>query len=152
AFDGPAIVTPDRTVTYPELAGRIDRLARVLRGAGLEADQVCAIALDRGPDAVAAMVAVLRAGGAFLTVDTELPAPRIAALTRGADMLLTDTAGAGRLAEAWSGPTVLVDDHSAPLAPLPAVYRPRSLAYVSHTSGSKGEPNGVMIERRAIEA
>ncbi|MFI9005969.1 amino acid adenylation domain-containing protein [Actinosynnema sp. NPDC053489] len=148
--DRPAVVTPDGVLTHAELASRVDRLARVLRGRGVGPEVVCGIALERGADAVVAMAAVLRAGGAFLTVDTELPTKRVAALLDGARALVTGRGLAGRFPV--PGPTVLVDEDADPVAPLPERTDPRSLAYVSHTSGSTGTPNGVLVERRSLES
>src|SRR5687767_7928841 len=70
----PAIVTPDGVLSYADLVDRIDRLARTLVAGGVGAEQVCAVALARGVDAIVAMAAVLRAGGAFLTLDVDQPA------------------------------------------------------------------------------
>jgi amino acid adenylation domain-containing protein len=154
--DAPAIITPDGVLTYAELVARTERLARRLRGHGLGTDQVCAIALERGSDPVIAMAAVLRAGGAFLAVDVDLPRQRIESLVSGTHVLVTSSAlAAGRFAALdRRGPAILIDDGRAdpPAAPLPTRIPPRSLAYVSHTSGSSGTPNAVMIEHRGLDA
>ncbi|MFD0202913.1 MULTISPECIES: amino acid adenylation domain-containing protein [Saccharothrix] len=148
--DHPAIVTPDGVLTHADLARRTDRLARVLRGHGVGPEVVCGIALERGVDAVVAMAAVLRAHGAFLTVDTDLPPKRVAALLDGARALVTSRRLAGRFTV--PGPTVLVGEEG-PVAPLPeGPADPRSLAYVSHTSGSTGAPNAVLVEHRSLRA
>uniref|UniRef100_UPI0005A806D0 AMP-binding protein n=1 Tax=Streptacidiphilus anmyonensis TaxID=405782 RepID=UPI0005A806D0 len=106
-----ALTTPDGEVSYRELAGRIDAAAALLRAAGAGPERVCAVAVERGPDAVVAMAAVLRAGAAFLTLDVEQPPARLAALVRsgGADLLLVaDPALGARLALPIPGPTVLL--------------------------------------------
>ncbi|MFJ6215462.1 amino acid adenylation domain-containing protein [Streptomyces sp. NPDC092296] len=151
-----AIVTDEDQVGYGELAERIEQLARQLRAAGLGPEQVCAVAVERGVDAVVAMAAVARAGGAFLTLDIDLPAPRLAALATGggARCLLTRSALAERLALPVDGPTVLLDRPPEPDAtPLPDPdLHPHALAYVSHTSGSTGTPNPVLIEHRGLSS
>jgi amino acid adenylation domain-containing protein len=166
-----ALVSPEGTVSYRELTTRIDRLAGALAGAGLGPERVCAVAVERGADAVVAMAAVLRAGGAFLTLDAGSPAERLAAMVRGAGagLAVTTAALAQRLRLPVDGPTLLLDrpataDQStaapatpAPATPAPAIASdvpagPRSLAYVSHTSGSTGTPNAVLIERRGLES
>lgn len=148
--DAPAIVTPDTALCYEDFAARTDRLARALVARGVGPEQVCAVMVDRGPEAVIAMAAVLRAGGAFLTLNTELPDQRLAAMVRTAQarFLITTPARAGQHDLAIDGPTVFVDapDASAPLRPV----SPRSLAYVSHTSGSSGPPNAVLLEHRGV--
>ncbi|WP_432906330.1 amino acid adenylation domain-containing protein [Micromonospora matsumotoense] len=146
----PAIVTPDSVVCYGDFAARTDRLARALVARGVGPEQVCAVLVDRSPEAVIAMAAVLRAGGAFLTLNTELPDQRLAAMVRTAQasILVTTASRAGRPGLPVDGPTVFVDapDVPATLRPL----APRSLAYVSHTSGSSGPPNAVLLEHRGV--
>ncbi|WP_405987093.1 amino acid adenylation domain-containing protein [Streptomyces sp. NBC_00872] len=153
-----AVVTPDSELSYGELAARIDRLARILTARGVGPEEVCAVAVERGADAVVAMAAVLRAGGAFLTLDVELPVPRLVSMAESgqARFLLTTTALAERLALPVTGPTLLLDRLPAPGGPAPAAppytAAPRSLAYISHTSGSTGAPHAVMIERAGLDA
>jgi amino acid adenylation domain-containing protein len=146
----PAIVTPDAVLTYGELGARIDRLARVLVARGVGPERVCAVALDRGPEAVIAMAAVLRAGGALLTLDVELPGPRLEVMVRSgqARYLVTTSAQAGQLSLPIDGPTVHIDSPEV-AAVLPSLL-PRSLAYISHTSGSTGAPNAVLVEHLGL--
>ncbi|MYZ38958.1 MULTISPECIES: amino acid adenylation domain-containing protein [unclassified Streptomyces] len=157
-----AVVTPDTELSYGELADRIDQLGRILTARGVGPEEVCAIAVERGIDAVVAMAAVLRAGGAFLTLDVELPLPRLVSMAESgrARFLLTTTALAERLVLPVAGPTLLLDRLPAPdqdpdtlLTPLEpsAALGPRSLAYISHTSGSTGAPHAVMIERAGLD-
>jgi D-alanine--poly(phosphoribitol) ligase subunit 1 len=149
-----AIRTPDGQLSYGELADRIERLAQVLAGNGLGPERVCAIAVDRGVDAVIAMAAVARAGGAFLALDPDLPHARLDAMCRtaGAWMLVTTTALAARRTLPVAGPVIPVDapPPAAPV-PLPRV-TPRTLAYVSHTSGSTGTPNAVLVEHGGLRS
>ncbi|WP_327412329.1 amino acid adenylation domain-containing protein [Streptomyces sp. NBC_01233] len=151
----PALVTPGGVVSYGELFDRIDRLARALVRRGVGPEAVCAVAVERGAQAVVAMAAVARAGGAFLTLDVDLPGPRLAAMVEsaGATFLVTDSALEERLALPVEGPAVLIDRLDAtagePDVPLPPV-EPCTLAYVSHTSGSTGTPNAVLIEHRGL--
>ncbi|WP_204036922.1 amino acid adenylation domain-containing protein [Micromonospora qiuiae] len=148
--DAPAIVTPDTVMCYEDFAARTDRLARALVARGVGPEQVCAVMVDRGPEAVIAMAAVLRAGGAFLTLNAELPDQRLAAMVRTAQasFLVTTPSRAGQLDFPIDGPTVFVDAPDVPAA-LPPL-SPRSLAYVSHTSGSSGPPNAVLLEHRGV--
>ncbi|MCK2241502.1 MULTISPECIES: amino acid adenylation domain-containing protein [unclassified Crossiella] len=145
----PAIITPDRTVSYGELRNRIVRLAQCLVVEGLRPEQVCAIAVPRGVDAVVAMAAVLHAGGAFLTLDIDQPPQRLAAMLHSGQTahLLTTS----QVTLSFPGRTTLLDRLTPAIAPLPPV-SPRSLAYVSHTSGSTGTPNAVLIERRGLDS
>jgi amino acid adenylation domain-containing protein len=147
----PALVTPETVVGYGELADRIDRLARTLAAAGVRAETRCAVVADRSVDAVVAMAAVMRAGGAFVTLDPGQPVERLHAMVRGADVRcqVTTAALAERLALPVDGPLVRFDG-PAGAGTLPPRVPPRSLAYVSHTSGSTGSPNPVMIEHGGL--
>lgn len=154
--DRVAVRTPDAEVGYGELAERIRALSAVLRERGARPERVCAVALERGVDAVVAVAAVIRSGAAFLTLDVEAAPARLAALSAsaGADLLVTTSTVAERIALAVPGPVILLDDH--PVATSAGEYRweshPSSLAYVSHTSGSTGEPGAVLIEHRSMDS
>ncbi|MET7442393.1 AMP-binding protein, partial [Streptomyces sp. NPDC005568] len=104
-----ALTTPAGDVTYARLAARIEELTRLLQAHGARPETVCAIAVEHGTDAVAAMAAVLRCGAAFLTLDVGQPQERLAAFVRsaGARLLLTTSAHASLLGQ--SVPTVLLD-------------------------------------------
>ncbi|QES47599.1 thioester reductase [Streptomyces venezuelae] len=168
-----ALTTPDGELTYGELAARIEALAEVLRARGARPETVCVVAVGRGADAVVATAAVVRSGAAFLVLDVEQPPARLAALVRsgGADLLLTTSALAGQLERLpVPGRPVLLD---RPPGPEPVAGEPvdaepvagepagppaesaevdgRSLAYVSHTSGSTGEPSAVLVEHRSVD-
>ncbi|MEV7098326.1 amino acid adenylation domain-containing protein [Amycolatopsis sp. NPDC051045] len=151
APDAPALRTPEAVLGYGELATRIDRLASALVRAGLGPEQVCAIAVESRVDAVVAMAAVLHAGGAFLTLDLDQPRPRLARMI--------DSAGAAFLVTAAAEPPVPVPGPAIRLDRLPTGDSPPTdppgpggLAYVSHTSGSTGAPNPVLIERGSLDA
>ncbi|MER5933043.1 amino acid adenylation domain-containing protein [Streptomyces sp. NPDC002054] len=154
APDRVALTTPDGELTYEELAARIEALAGMLRARGARPETVCAVAVGRGADAVVATAAVVRSGAAFLVLDVEQPPARLAALVRsgGADLLLTTSALAGPLEELPVPGRPVLLDRPAPVAP-GAVEPPdgRSLAYVSHTSGSTGEPSAVLVEHRGVD-
>jgi len=151
--DATALVTLAGTVSYGSLADRIERLARVLVAAGVRPDDRCVVALEPGADAVVAMNAVLRAGGAFVTLDIEQPARRLAVMVRGARarFQVTTAALAARLALPVDGPAIPIDrlDGRAEAEP-PAEILPRFLAYASHTSGSTGDPRAVLVEHRGF--
>lgn len=159
-----AVTTPDGELTYAGLAARIERLAAVLRSRGAGPERVCAVAVPRGVDAVVAPAAVLRAGAAFLGLDVEQPPARLAALAAsgGAELLVTTSELAARRGGTpIPGAPVLVDA-PAPSGPPPEAepgsypepepVDGRALAYVSHTSGSTGEPSPVLVERRSADS
>ncbi|WP_042365803.1 amino acid adenylation domain-containing protein [Streptacidiphilus neutrinimicus] len=152
-----ALTTEAGETTYGELAERIDAAARLLRAAGAGPERVCAVAVRRGPDAVVAMAAVLRAGAAFLALDVEQPPARLAALVRsgGADLLLAAEPDlVARLELPIDGPTVLLGAEppgGGAGARQAGPTEPCGLAYVSHTSGTTGEPSAVLIEHRGLD-
>lgn len=151
--DAPAIVLPDTVVSYRDLVERIEGLAALLVARGVGPERVCAIALEPGVGAIVAMAAVIRAGGAFLSLDIDLPGRRLRSMvdSGGADFLITTGPLDTRLGLAFDGTRVLVDETStvdvAVTFPVPCA---SSLAYVSHTSGSTGVPNAVLVEHRGL--
>ncbi|GAA1499945.1 hypothetical protein GCM10009827_004260 [Dactylosporangium maewongense] len=140
-------------LTYAELDARANRLARELTARGVRPESRVAVALPRGLDLVVALVAVVRAGGCYVPVDTGAPASRIAYILADAApvCLLTDAATAAELR--GDVPAVLVD------GPLPAhdtgpvtgtSLAPDNTAYIIYTSGSTGRPKGVAVTHRNV--
>ena len=148
--DAPAVTLGAETLSYAELDARANQLAHALRGRGVDAEARVAIQLDRGPDLIAALLAVWKAGGAYVPVDPSYPAERVAAIVRtsGARVAVTSEAYADRFA----GTDVLL---ASPDPALPATAPARrddlgSLAYVIFTSGSTGVPKGVEVPHRGL--
>ncbi|MGW1658009.1 amino acid adenylation domain-containing protein, partial [Streptomyces atratus] len=161
APDAPAVVDGTLRLTYAELDARANRLARLLAERGAGTETLIALALPRSADAVAAMLAVGKAGAAYLPLDADQPGTRLAAVLADARpaLLVTSTgtlAGTPALAEA-DLPLLLLDtdDTVAALsgrpADLPRVNgRADDAAYVIYTSGSTGRPKGVVVEQRSL--
>ncbi|MGV9317223.1 amino acid adenylation domain-containing protein, partial [Streptomyces sp. NPDC003691] len=153
--DAPALVADDAVLTYRELDAQANRLAHLLRRRGVGADAVVGLCLPRGPRLITAVLGILKAGAAYLPIDTEYPAERIGFLLgdSGARLVL-GTAGA--LGEHSAGvPLVDLDDPgiSTLLADCPATAPdgatdPAATAYVIYTSGSTGVPKGVAVAHR----
>ncbi|WP_344447528.1 AMP-binding protein, partial [Kitasatospora nipponensis] len=136
-----AVVCAGVSLSFGELNARANRLARRLVAAGVGPERLVALALPRSVESVVALFAVLKAGGAFVPVDTDYPAERIARLLAVADTVVTDRATLGQLP---CTEAVLVDDpDDGPAGNLGLEIHPNSAAYVIHTSGSTGEPKGV---------
>ncbi|MGV9451899.1 amino acid adenylation domain-containing protein [Streptomyces sp. NPDC003635] len=149
--DAPAVALGDETVTYAELDMRANRLAHALRSRGVDAEARVAVQLDRGPDLIAALLAVWKAGGAYVPIDPSYPAERVAAIVRtsGAAVALTQTEYADR----FGGTDVLLVDSdlgSAPATPPVRTDDLDPLAYVIFTSGSTGTPKGVEVPHRGL--
>ncbi|MFD7609316.1 amino acid adenylation domain-containing protein [Streptomyces sp. NPDC059828] len=149
--DATALVFGATTLTYAELDGRCNRLARLLIARGAGPEKVVALGLPRSTDMVVALFAVLRTGAAYLPLELDHPAERLSLMLADArPLLLLSTATVSRTL-ADGTPRVLLDDPgvAAELALLPdgAVRRSFSLdhpAYVIYTSGSTGRPKGVV--------
>jgi amino acid adenylation domain-containing protein len=143
-------------VTYRELNARANRLASHLTTLGVGPDRLVALYLDRSGEMIVALLAALKAGGAYLPIETTYPAERIAFMLEdsGARVLLTQSWLASGLPD--HGARVLCLDSWAAGAEEdpdenPAVpVLPSHLAYQIYTSGSTGRPKGCQIEHRSL--
>ncbi|MGF7034440.1 amino acid adenylation domain-containing protein/non-ribosomal peptide synthase protein (TIGR01720 family) [Paenibacillus mucilaginosus] len=162
-----AVIFQDRSLTYGELNARASLLAVRLRESGIGREQVVGILAERSVEMITAVLAVWKAGGAYLPLDPDYPAERIEYMLENskAQVLLTQAALTGRVAP-WSdqpGADRLVlslddeslysvnpDGGSVEAASLPNINAPGDLAYVIYTSGTTGRPKGVMIEHRSL--
>jgi len=158
-----AVVAAGARMTYGELDRLADRLARRLRGAGARPNRLVAVVMEKGWEQVAAVLAILKSGAAYLPIDPDLPAERFRHLLAHAEVALAltqpwlDEATDQTLGEALAWPSGVerfhvaagaeepVEETAAPLAPLQAL---DDLAYVIFTSGSTGLPKGVAIDHR----
>ncbi|MEW2620516.1 non-ribosomal peptide synthase/polyketide synthase [Streptomyces sp. NPDC048106] len=156
--DNVAVVHDGEHTTYAELEARANRLAHLLAAEGAGPDRLVAVALPRSTDLVVALLAVLKAGAAYLPVDPDYPADRIAYMLQdGAPVLLVT---AGDLAERLPGDTpVLPLDtpetarrlaQAPATAPDPGGLLPGHTAYVIYTSGSTGRPKGVVVPHQNV--
>lgn len=145
-----------RSLTYGELRRRANQLAHHLRSEGVQPDTIVALCLDRSPDLIVAILAVLTAGGAYLPVDPTLPRKRIAFMLRdaGCGVVLTQTHLGPRLPR-LDVPVLELDSGALGLDRWPddapeCDVQPSHLAYVIYTSGSTGRPKAAMIEHRSL--
>ncbi|WP_327043999.1 non-ribosomal peptide synthetase [Microbispora sp. NBC_01189] len=151
--DAAAVVLGDTELTYRTLDERANRLGRLLRDRGVGADTVVGLYLDRSAEMIVALLAVLKAGGAYLPLEPDWPAARLSPILRSAApvLVLTRRPLADRLPADVR--TQDVDDPSIAAqnpAGFPSGARPGNLAYVIYTSGSTGTPKGIMIDRLAL--
>ncbi|MFJ4806926.1 amino acid adenylation domain-containing protein, partial [Streptomyces murinus] len=165
-FEAQAAATPDAVavvcegieLSYRELNARANRLARHLAGLGVGPERLVALALPRSVEMVVALLAVLKAGGAYLPIDTEYPAERINYMLDDARPVLTlSLSDVTRDGLDDACPRLDLDDTttSAALAGLPAddvstQLHPANPAYVIYTSGSTGQPKAVTVPHHGI--
>ncbi|MGW1993880.1 amino acid adenylation domain-containing protein [Embleya sp. NPDC001921] len=164
-FERQAAATPDATalvcdgerLSYADLNARADRLARVLLSRGVRPESLVAVSLPRTPDLIAALLAVLKAGAAYLPIDPAYPSERLGLILREADpeLVLADATTADVLPATTTAPVVRMDrlDHAArPEHDVAVGDRPGpgSLAYVMYTSGSTGAPKGVALTHHSL--
>ncbi|MFE5733181.1 amino acid adenylation domain-containing protein [Streptomyces sp. NPDC056528] len=155
APDAPAVRDARTTLTYRELDARAEALARRLAARGVGPEDRVAVALPRDAGLVVALLGVLRAGAAYLPLDADYPAARLAhMLDDAAPRLLLTTPELHRRLPSTAVPHLYQDDDApaadpaAPL-PLPDAAHP---ACVIYTSGSTGRPKGVAVTHRGIGA
>ncbi len=167
-FERVVAVDPDRVAsvcgthrqTYGTLNAQANCLAEHLRGAGVRANAFVAIYLDRSPEMLTAILGTLKAGGAYLPIDSKYPAARVLEMLEDARpvAILTTTSLAAGLSDQFSRLSVAVVKLDELFAkewpveienPTPAASED-DLAYLMYTSGSTGKPKGVMVSHRNV--
>ncbi|GAA2431224.1 amino acid adenylation domain-containing protein [Streptomyces mauvecolor] len=152
--DALAVVGGGTTFTYAELDARANRLAHRLVDLGVRPDAPVALLMERGPDLVTAILAVLKAGGGYVPLRADFPADRLRWITAqaGAAVLLRDPASA-HVAFEHDATELLLDEEAFagrpggdPAVPLSGDH----LCYVMYTSGSTGTPKGVAVTHRDV--
>ncbi|MER8073817.1 amino acid adenylation domain-containing protein, partial [Streptomyces sp. NPDC094034] len=165
--DALAVTDGGTRLTYAELNGRANRLARYLADQGAGPERLVAVAASRSVDLVVALLAVVKTGAGYVPIDPEYPADRIAHMLRDADpvlivtqaetaaklpaepaarasRLVLDDPAAQTLLERQDHSNISLDEHRA------SRLLPQHTAYVIYTSGSTGRPKGVAVSHAAI--
>ncbi|MEU7907106.1 amino acid adenylation domain-containing protein [Actinoplanes sp. NPDC049118] len=143
--DRTALVHGDTTLSYGELDRRANRLAHRLRDSGVGAGTLVGVCLQRSLAQPVAVLAVLKAGGAFVPLDPDYPAERLEFMCRDAGLwgVLTEPALAGRVGADVRTLDVSEPDRDRPDGRPDGTAGPDDLAYVIYTSGSTGTPKGI---------
>ncbi|WP_157649229.1 non-ribosomal peptide synthetase, partial [Burkholderia ubonensis] len=154
--DAPALVTDSSLMTYADLNARANGLAhQLVNHYGVGPESLVGIMLDRSEAMIVAILGVLKAGAAFVPLDTAYPAERINHILgdTGLSLLLTQSSQLAQWYE-YAGVTLLLDQELPGWTPLPdnppRRAAPEHLAYVIYTSGSTGKPKGCLLEHRNL--
>jgi nonribosomal peptide synthetase DhbF len=160
--DAIAVAYGEQTMAYAELNARANQLARYLASRRAGPEQLVAVAMDRSPELVVALLAVLKSGAAYLPVDPGYPADRIEFMLAEASpvAVLTTRSAAERLSAGvhlvlLDDPAVATELRHLPAGDLTAADRAGAVhadspAYVIYTSGSTGRPKGVLVSHAGI--
>ncbi|HID54502.1 MAG TPA: amino acid adenylation domain-containing protein, partial [Anaerolineae bacterium] len=166
-----AVRFADQTLTYEQLDQKANQLAHYLRQQGVQNEALVGVCLNRSPELVIALLAVLKAGGAYIPLDPAYPPERLAFMIQDAQpaLVLTDSqiveSSLSRVVESSDSHVVLLCNNQIIALPnhhtiqlsgykttrLPDYQtNPDSLAYVIYTSGSTGKPKGAMLLHRGV--
>ena len=155
--DAIALSFEGRELNYAELHSRSDRLAAHLRELGAGTDVPVALCMERSVEIVVALLAVLKAGAAYMPMDPEYPADRLAFMLEDSatPLVLTQEALRSRIQSGARARIICLDTELPPELPANAVLslpraRPDDAAYIIYTSGSTGRPKGVVIPHRGL--
>jgi amino acid adenylation domain-containing protein len=151
-----AVASDTSSLTYAQLDARSDRVAAGLLAAGVEPGSYVALLMERSVEAIVAVFGVLKAGAAYLPIDTRWPAERVAFALRDADVaaiiadngmeIVSDEVAVFSVVALETGHR----EHLSPLKRLPHGGDESDLAYAMYTSGSTGTPKGVEIRHASI--
>lgn len=154
--DAVAIQYGNETITYRELNARSNQLAHYLQKQKVSAHTLVGVYLDRSIDMVVALLAVLKAGAAYVPLDLSYPRDRLAFMVADTEMpvILTDTKRLGELPDTGT-PAICLDRTWKEIEREPRQLPPNlatadSTAYLIYTSGSTGRPKGVAVPHRGI--
>ncbi|MCD0501341.1 condensation domain-containing protein, partial [Achromobacter sp. MY14] len=154
--DRVAVTCLDASLTYGELDRRSNQLAHRLQRMGVGAEHRVGIAAERSLELVVGLLAVLKAGAAYVPLDPDYPDDRLAYMLQdsGVSLLLTQSGLAARMGMLSSTTTLLaldqIDVSSEPVTPPDVSHHPENLAYVIYTSGSTGKPKGAANRHIAL--
>ena len=154
--DALAVKSGERYLTYRELNEKANRLARYLRSCGVGPEVIVGVCVTRSPEMIVGMLAVLKAGGAYLLMDASYPLERLAFMCEDSGMKVLLTQESISQALPTRGIITLHLDSineriSLQSADDPVnITSPQNLAYVIYTSGSTGKPKGVLLQHEGL--
>lgn len=160
-FEKQAGLTPEQvaihheagSLTYRQLDEKSSQLAALLQERGIGPEKAVGICLNRHPDLIVAIFAVLKAGGAYLPLDPTYPTSRLAFILRDTETQIVITNQETQSALPKESKTLLISDSTTSKTPFQRhPIHSEQVAYLLYTSGSTGQPKGVTIEHRSAVA
>ncbi|KAF9271770.1 hypothetical protein BGZ68_003077, partial [Mortierella alpina] len=155
--DSTAVVLNNQPLSYADLNVRANRLAHHLINLGVQPGTLVAICVERSFAMIVGILAVLKAGGAYIPLDPGLPQDRLLTIVSDSSpvVLLADATGAHALGEILCESLVTLDpnvtlSNAKDFNPTVPGVRPENLSHIIYTSGTTGTPKGVMIEHRMV--
>lgn len=149
-----AVIFNDQKLTYSELHQQSDLLAHYLTEQGCGRESRVPVFIDRSPEMIVAILAILKTGAAYVPIDTAYPEGRISYILSDVDAewMITQQKYHDALSPFIRTRKIYVDEANVPsaISLIPAAVTPSDLAYIIYTSGSTGQPKGVMIEHAGL--
>ena len=158
APDAPAVIAGTASLSYADLNGRADGLARALRHRGAGPGSFVGLGVERSAQAVVALVAILKTGAAYVPLDPDYPAERLALMMEDCDLrlLVVDDTARTRLPQGLLAGRETLTPEDFPRLPeeggamAEGGQGGEALAHIIYTSGSTGRPKGVALSHRAV--
>lgn len=154
--DLPAVIFETQQLSYRELNERANQLARYLKKKGVAPETVAAICLNRSPEMIIAMLAILKCGGAFLPLDSTYPCERLVYMLNDSQASILITSQDSELhCVQMNFPAIKIDQEweaieQEPITNPASDVEPENLSYIIYTSGSTGTPKGTMLNHRGL--
>ncbi len=151
--DNIAVQFEDKYLTYRELNSKANQLARILRNTGISQNKVVGIQANRSLKMLVGVLAIVKAGGCYLPIDVDYPESRVKFMIEDSNVhiLLTEKDIMDSLS--FAGEKINLYDeelYSGDDSNLELINQPDDLIYIMYTSGSTGQPKGVMIEHKNV--
>lgn len=150
-----AIEFGDLKISYQDLSKKVNQTANYFVGQGLSPGQFVAVAMDRNPDLIVSLLAILQCGAAYLPLDPKFPSERLEFMLEDsqASFLLTTKTISESLPKKLK--TILIEDILVSLVQYPDTsagnsVTPKAVAYIIYTSGSTGKPKGVTVTHKNL--
>lgn len=145
-----ALSYENENITYEKLNNRANQLAHELRAQGVKREEIVAVFLERSVEMIVAILAILKAGAAYLPIDTKLPSDRVKFMLQDAqvNVVCTNNKNAEKLQDIAIN-KLNINNSEIQLRDknnLECINKPEDLAYIIYTSGTTGKPKGVMIQ------